>query len=99
MAATADIIGEKDFTAAASVLFSVAVVSGQHALDLGHELLGGVEVSQISKLSVKRDQQHQAERIGPQVTQAVRPDPPMPHPIELVHDVVDVLQHRAFPGC
>ena len=78
---------------------SECLVSGQHALDLGHELLGGVEVSQISKLSVKRDQQHQAERIGPQVTQAVRPDPPMPHPIELVDDVVDVLQNRAFPGC
>jgi hypothetical protein len=42
---------------------------------------------------VERDVENDAEGVGPEIAQAVRPDALGPHPVKLGEDVVDVAQH------
>jgi hypothetical protein len=72
--------------------------AAEHALDLGDEMLGCLEIFRFSKLPIQRDQQHQAEGISPEIAQAIGPDPTLAHPVELLQHIAGVLQHRPPPG-
>ena len=75
----------------------------EHALHLGHDPLGLVHEVAIAELFPKRDQQNDAEGIGAEITQPVRPDPLLAHPLETPQDLRDLGAHHDGPysvkGC
>ena len=69
--------------------------TAEYALHIAHQPFGLVQPAALAQFSVKRDVQHHPKGISPEITQAVRPDPLGPHPIELFQHIADVPQHRA----
>ena len=64
----------------------------EHAIDLGHQSFGLIEITFVARRLIERYEKHDTERIGPQIAQAVRPDPLLAHPGELVDRVSSVAQ-------
>ncbi len=66
----------------------------EDALDIGYEALRRVNPDFLPRLSKERDVQHDAERVGPEISQAVGPDALLAHPRQLSQDVLEVPDHR-----
>jgi hypothetical protein len=64
----------------------------EHAIDLGNQSFGLIEITFVPQRLIERHEKHETECIGPQIAQAVRPDPLLAHPGELVERVSSVAQ-------
>ena len=73
-----------------------AARAAENAIDLGDQPFGLVKVALLAQRFVERDEKHEPEGIGPQIAQAVRPDPLFTHPIELLEHIGRIGQsaHR-----
>jgi len=71
---------------------AVAARATENAVDRAHEILGLIEERRLFEVAVERDKQDQAEGVGPQIAQPVRPDALAPHPVELGEDVIGPLK-------
>ena len=49
------------------------------------------------QLVIKRDQQHQAECIRPQIAQAIRPNALFTHPAQFRQNIFDLMQWYSDP--
>jgi hypothetical protein len=76
-----------------SLPYAQSARTAEDALGIGHQPLGLGEPAFLSGFTVERDVEYDAEGVGPEIAQAVPPDPLGPHPVEPGEDVVDVAQH------
>ena len=66
----------------------------KHPLNLGYHPLRIVEQALFLQLSIKRNQQHNTERISPGVAQPIRPNALRAHPVQLVENIGNVFADR-----
>src|SRR5438270_3542084 len=57
------------------------------------QCFGLIQPAPFAELTIKRNQEHEPECIGPQVPQSIGPNPLRSHPVELREDIGDIAQH------
>jgi len=68
-----------------------AALSPKHAVDLSHEFHCPVQIGLLIKCPIERDKKNEAESIGPEIAQPIRPNPLRAHPRKLAQDIINVL--------
>src|SRR4029077_17001280 len=68
-----------------------AALSPKHAVDLSHEFHCPVQIGLLIKCPIERDKKNEAESIGPEIAQPIRPNPLRAHPRRLAPDIINVL--------
>jgi hypothetical protein len=74
--------------------YANAAAAPKHSIDCGNDPFRLVEIFALFQFGVERDEENDAEGIGPQVSAASRPNALRTHPGQLIEDIPRVLACR-----